>query len=270
MRVDLHLHSTASDGSLSPSALVWAARSGGLHVVALTDHDTIAGVAEAKAAGEGAVDVIAGIEMSTMHDGAELHILGYFVDPSFERLREYSRTAAQRREERMHGMIERLAAIGYSVAWEDIIRSADHDTRSLGRPHLARALVERGHATTMNDAFERFIGDDGPAYLPVRLLSSEDAIALIHAAGGIAVWAHPRMDDVERQLLALVGYRLDGLECFRPRCPPADSLRLEELARVHGLVTTGGSDWHGSWHGRLGDFAVTQDDVADFLERGGI
>jgi 3',5'-nucleoside bisphosphate phosphatase len=270
VRVDLHMHSTASDGSLSPGALVSAARAGGLHVIALTDHDTVDGFAEARAAGAGIIEVIPGIEMSTMHQGGELHILGYFVDTSFKRLRDYAHAAARRRNERMHGMIARLGEIGVTVSYEDVLRGADHDTRSLGRPHLARALIERGHATTMNDAFERFIGDDGPGYLPVRLLSSEDAIALIHAAGGVAIWAHPRLDHVDAAINTLVGFGLDGLECYRPRCLPADSLRLEQLARGRGLLVTGGSDWHGSWHGRLGDFAVTQDEIGEFLERGGI
>jgi 3',5'-nucleoside bisphosphate phosphatase len=270
VRIDLHVHSTASDGSLSPGALAEAARLGRLHVIALTDHDTADGVADAQAAGEGSLHVIPGIEMSTLHGGAELHILGYFIDPTNEQLRAYARSAAYRREERMHAMIERLAGLGIEVTFADVQRGTDRDTRSIGRPHLARALVERGHVPTMSGAFDRYIGDDGPAYLPVQLLSSEDAIHLIHEIGGIAVWAHPRGDTFDRELERLVGYGLDGVECHRPRCIPAESVRLERATRTRRLLVTGGSDWHGTWHGALGDFAVGREEVGEFLERGGI
>jgi 3',5'-nucleoside bisphosphate phosphatase len=270
VRVDLHLHSTASDGSLSPAALVLAAHGGGLHVIALTDHDTSDGVAEARSAGRAGVHVIPAIEMSTMHRGSELHLLGYYIDHTSGRMRSYSQSAASRREERMHGMIERLAGLGISIEFSDVLRGVDADTRTLGRPHLARALVERGHVPTMSEAFERYIGDGGPAYLPVQLLSSEDAIMLVHAAGGLAVWAHPRVDDVERQIDTLREYGIDGIECYRPRCPPAESMKLERVAHERDLLVTGGSDWHGSWHGPLGEFSVGRDEVGEFLERGGI
>jgi 3',5'-nucleoside bisphosphate phosphatase len=270
VRIDLHLHSTASDGSLSPSAVVWAALSGGLHVIALTDHDTTNGIAEAQAAGRGGVHVISAIEMSTMHRNAELHMLGYFVDHRSPLMLDYSAMAARRREERMHGMIERLGSLGIHVAYTDVLQGIDADTRSLGRPHLARALVERGHVTTLGEAFDRYLGDEGPAYLPVQLLSSEDAIALIHEAGGLAVWAHPRIEEVEQDIDALHALGLDGIECHRPRSLPIDSLKLEHTARERGMLVTGGSDWHGTWHGRLGEFSVSREEVGEFLERGGI
>jgi 3',5'-nucleoside bisphosphate phosphatase len=270
MRIDLHVHSTASDGSLSPAAVARAAKAGRLDVIALADHDTAAGFAEASAAATGAVHVIPAIEMSTLHDGGELHILGFFIDPKTSRMLDYAESAGRRRESRMHDMIQRLANIGIAVSFEDVRRSADADTRSIGRPHLARALVERGHAATMSEAFDRFIGDDAPAYMPVQLLSSEDAIALIHDSGGVAVWAHPRPETFDAQLLRLVDMGLDGVECFRPRCPPHEAVRLEAVARELALLVTGGSDWHGPWHGRLGDFAVGRDEVAAFLDRGGI
>jgi 3',5'-nucleoside bisphosphate phosphatase len=270
MRVDLHMHSTASDGSLSPGAVADAARAGGLDVIALADHDTASGVAEAQAAAVGAVHVIPAIEMSTLHNGSELHILGYFIDPRAPRLLEYAGSAGTRREERMRGMIALLGSIGVAVDYGDVLRGADTRTRSIGRPHLARALVERGHVSTMSEAFDRYIGDGGPAYMPVRLLSSEDAIALIHEVGGVAIWAHPRPDAFDAELHRLVGYGLDGVECFRPRCPPAEAMRLDAVSREFGLLVTGGSDWHGAWHGRLGDFAVGRDEVGAFLDRGGI
>jgi 3',5'-nucleoside bisphosphate phosphatase len=270
MRVDLHMHSTASDGSLSPRAVAEAAKAGGLDVIALADHDTASGIHEATAAGAGTVHVIPAIELSTLHEGAELHMLGYYIDPRAPALLDYARIAGSRREDRMREMIDRLGAVGIAVTYEDVLRGADADTRSIGRPHLARALVERGHATTMNESFERFIGDGAPGYVPVRMLSAEDAIRLVHDVGGVAVWAHPRPDAFDNHLYRLVDYGMDGVECFRPRCPPAEAMRLDSVARDMGLLVTGGSDWHGPWHGRLGDFAVGRDEVAAFLDRGGI
>lgn len=270
MLVDLHLHSTTSDGSLSPGALVSAARAGGLHVISLTDHDTVAGVAEARAAGAGSIEVIPGVEISSTHDSAELHILGYFIDALHPGMVAYSTEAASRRTERVRGMIERLRGMGIIVPFDEVVAVAGPQARALGRPHLARALVQRGHAHSFADAFDRFIGDSAPAFLPTNLLAERDAIALIHEAGGVAVWAHPRPDAFERSIQQLVDWGLDGVECFRPRCPPEESLHLEGTCRTLGLLVTGGSDWHGTWHGRLGSFSVGREEVGAFLERGGI
>ncbi len=270
LRIDLHLHSTASDGSLSPTDLVKAAGAGGLHVIALADHDTTAGYAEAAVAAEGILHVIPALEMSTMHEGSEVHVLGYFVDPADPTLMRYSDNAAEARRARMLGMLDRLASLGISVPFGDVEEVAGPEVRSMGRPHLAKALVQRGYASTFADAFDRYIGDSGPAYLPNALLTACGAIELIHEAGGLAVWAHPRADMFERDIRRFVTWGLDGVECYRPRCDPTESLRLETVTRELGLFVTGGSDWHGPWHGRLGAFAVTQEDVATFLERGGI
>ena len=270
MRIDLHLHSTASDGSLSPSALVCAARTGGLHIIALTDHDTAAGVPEACQAGVGSIHVISGIEVSTTHVCGDVHVLGYFIDPAHARLVAYMREAEDRRRERMRSMLGRLDDMGVRVPFEDVLAAAGPSARTLGRPHLARALISRGYAQTHAEAFDRYIGDHGPAYAPVDLVDPREAIGLIHESGGLAVWAHPRLDIFEAEIGKFVAWGLDGIECYRPRCDAADSLRLEKHARAHGLLVTGGSDWHGSWHGRLGAFSVGTDEVGAFLERGGI
>lgn len=270
MRIDLHLHSTASDGSLSPSALVREARAGGLHVISLTDHDTSSGVAEAASAAEGSLHVIPGIEVSTVHEGGELHMLGYFIDPLHPELMRFAALAFEGRRERMRGMLQRLETLGVFVRFGDVEAAAGPDARSMGRPHLARALMQRGYVSSFADAFDRYIGDAGPAYLPTDLVSTCRAIEMIHAAGGLAVWAHPRAEIFERDIRRFVSWGIDGVECFRPRCDAVDSLRLENTARELGLLMTGGSDWHGPWHGRLGTFAVTAEDVGAFLERGGI
>lgn len=269
MRIDLHLHSTTSDGSLAPAALIAAARAGGLHVVALTDHDTIFGCADALAAAEDEVHVIPGIEISSSLD-TEVHILGYFIDPAHERLVAYAREAATYRRERMRGMISRLDALGVRIGYDEVLAVAGAEPESLGRPHLARALAQHGHVQSPSEAFDRYIGNEGPAFLPAQLLAPAAAIALIHEAGGLAAWAHPRADAFERDLPRLQAWGLDGVECFRPRVPHADALRMEARALSLGLVVTGGSDWHGIWQGKLGDFSVSRDEVGAFLDRGGI
>lgn len=270
LRIDLHLHSTASDGALAPDALVHAAAAGGLDVIAITDHDTTGGVAAARAVQFTRVHVIPGIEVSTSLDGNEVHILGYFIDPQHPSVVDYSRRAASWRRERMRQMIRLLDGIGVRIAYDDVLAVAGVSAESLGRPHLARALLERGYVQSHAEAFDRYIGNDAPAFLPAQLLDPAGAIALIHEAGGVAVWAHPRPDRFEPDLPRLVEVGLEGVECFRPRVAPSDALRMERVARDAGLLVTGGSDWHGEWHGPLGDYAVTRDEVGAFLDRGGI
>jgi 3',5'-nucleoside bisphosphate phosphatase len=270
LRIDLHIHSSASDGSLSPAAVVNAARAGGLHVIALCDHDTIGGVLPAQAAAQGTVHVIPALELSTYHEGAELHMLGYYVDPLNPTLVAFGERASNRRETRMRDMLERLAGLGLHVGYEEVLAAAGPRPDSIGRPHLARAMLQRGYVSTIPDAFDRFIGDDGPAFVATRLINPAEAIALIHAAGGVAVWAHPRTDAFTAELPRMIEWGLDGVECYRPRNSGAEIQHLEGTAQHHGLLVTGGSDWHGEWHGPLGSWAVDREEIAAFLEVGGI
>jgi 3',5'-nucleoside bisphosphate phosphatase len=269
MRVDLHLHSTASDGSLSPSALVQSARVGGLHVIALTDHDTVAGVAEARASGFGHIHVIPGIEISTTTDNYELHMLGYYIDAESEVLRSHEHDAINRRRDRMVAIIDALRGDGVRVEYADVAAAAGN-ARIMARPHLARVLVQRGYATSVSEAFDRWIGNASPAFRPIDLLTPEDAIERIHEAGGLAVWAHPEAESFQHDIRRFANAGLDGVECFRPRCSPDESLALERTSHEHGLLVTGGSDWHGPWSGRLGTFSLGRDEIGPFLERGGI
>lgn len=270
MRIDLHIHSTASDGSLKPAAVVEAARAGRLDIIAIADHDTVAGVAQAQAAAVGSVHVIPAVELSTWHEGAEYHILGYFVDIRNDVLLGHSRRASGAREHRMRDMIDRLSRIGVSVNYEDVLAAAGTRPESLGRPHLARALVNRGHVSSVGDAFDRYIGDQGPGFVPSALISPFEAIDLIHVAGGRAVWAHPRADLFAPMLPVFQARGLDGVECYRPRLTHGETERIRTTAEGAGLFVTGGSDWHGEWQGQLGDFAIERDDVSRFLEVGGI
>jgi len=269
MRIDLHLHSTASDGSLSPSALVWAAGAGGLHVIALTDHDTVAGYAEACAAGLGSVHVVPGIEISTTYERRELHILGYYLDPTHPVLATHEGEAIERRRERMLSMLDALRPEGIRVGFEDV-QAAAAGARIVARPHLARVLVERGHAHSISEAFERWIGDACAAYRPVDLISPAGAVDRIHEAGGIAVWAHPDIDLFRRDIRRFINWGLDGVECYRPRGSAEESLDLERATSQHRLFVTGGSDWHGPWNGRLGAWSLGREEIGPVLERGGI
>jgi 3',5'-nucleoside bisphosphate phosphatase len=269
-RIDLHLHTTASDGGLAPRELVQAARAGRLDIIAVADHDTTAGVpdavAEAGAAGD--VRVVPALEVSSTMAGQDLHVLGYFIDVGHPALERYAATAAGRRRERLLQMAERLRGLGLPVGDEDVA-TAIAATGSPGRPHLARILVERGWVRSHGEAFERYLGDGGPAFIPVELLTPGEAIALIRDAGGVAVWAHPPPAALERELPRMVSWGLGGLECFRPRALPEERSRLLAAARAHGLVASGGSDWHGVWQGALGDFAVGEADVKALLAFGG-
>lgn len=269
MRIDLHIHSTASDGALAPEAVVEAAIAGRLDVIAIADHDTVAGVVPASAAAAGRLEVISAIELSATHDGREYHILGYYIDPFSPALAEFTRAAVRRRQDRMAGMVERLGRLGVSVPFDDVLAQAG-EAANVGRPHLARVLLQHGHVRTFAEAFTRFIGDGGPAFVPVELLRPEDAVALVHAAGGLAVWAHPAVDALADGLDRLVRAGLDGIECYRPRTPPTEVERIRALARERGRFLTGGSDWHGEWQGPLGDFAVGEEAVPEILERGRI
>lgn len=270
MHVDLHLHSNASDGALAPAAVVDAARAGGLDIIALADHDTVAGVAEARAAAAGRVELIPAIELSTTLTGRDLHILGYCVDVRDPALLAYTEKAHARRAERMRGMLALLAEAGVTVGYAAVVAAAGNDEAHVGRAHLARVLVERGHVRSFGEAFERWIGDTGPCFLPLALLTPAGAIELLHGAGGQAVWAHPPADLLPDTLDVLAGWGLDGVECLRPRNTAREEAGLVNACRERGLLVTGGSDWHGDWHGRLGEFFVTEDDVAGLLERAGM
>ena len=270
MKVDLHLHTTASDGSLSPSAVAWAARAGGLDVIAITDHDTCAGVAEAAAALPDAMHVIAGIELSTTLDGCELHILGYFIDHTNAELLAHAEQAVVARRIRVERMLDLLRTYSIHVTLAEVLESAEGSTRVLGRPHVARALQKKGYVQTPAEAFDRFLGDAGPCFLPTELLDPAAAIAMIKQAGGVALWAHPRADQLERELSRFLEWGIDGLECFRPRATSDDIATIQRHAANGNLLVSGGSDWHGTWHGRLGDFYVESADIARLLEVGGI
>jgi predicted metal-dependent phosphoesterase TrpH len=246
VRIDLHTHSTASDGLYAPATLVRLARDQGLDLIALTDHDSTEGVAEALAAGERVgLTVLPGIEVNTdLPRGGEAHVLGYFVDrdqPVFQQTLTTLRDARERRGERM---VERLRAQGLDVAWERVRALAGG---AVGRPHVAQALIEQGYASSVSDAFERWLGRGRPGYVARMKLSPEDAVRFIRSASGVPVLAHPAaILELEQAVVpGLVVAGLLGLECYYGEYDDATVRRLADLAAAHDLIATGGSDYHG-------------------------
>lgn len=271
MKVDLHLHTWVSDGDVSPTEVTRLAISAGLDVIAITDHDTAAGVGEAMAAAAGVpLTVIPGIEISTMWESHELHILGYWIDPKSESILRHQTQAVRRRTIRMEAMVDRLQRLGIDVTMADVELAAGPTVQTLGRPHLARALHAGGHTRYYGEAFVRFIGDDGPAYVAEGFPLPQEAIESIHAAGGVAVWAHPSPAWFLEGLDLLTEWGIDGIECFRPGMEELNLQNFEREARARSLFPTGGSDWHGPQRSNLGDFSLHGTRIGELLAIGGV
>src|SRR5579883_89202 len=244
-RLDLHLHTTVSDGHLPPRELVRRAHANGVRTLAVTDHDNTDGLAEARAEADAlGLTLIPGIELSTDLGPIGVHVLGYFVryeDPAFQ-----ARLLPMRddRLNRAYGMVARLGELGYPISIDRVLEIAGEG--SVGRPHVAQALLEAGHVNSIAEVFDRFIADHGPAYVERMKLTPQDAIALIHAHGGVASVAHPYdAPDVDALVAELAAAGLDGIETYYQGYGPERVEHLLALARRYGLVPTGGSDYHG-------------------------
>ncbi|WP_189190175.1 PHP domain-containing protein [Streptomyces albiflavescens] len=250
MRIDLHTHSTASDGTDTPAELVRNAAAAGLDVVALTDHDTTRGYAEAIAALPEGLTLVTGAELSCRIDGISMHMLAYLFDPEERALLAERELVRDDRVPRAQGMIAKLRELGVPITWEQVARIAGHG--SVGRPHVASALVELGVVDSVSDAFtEEWLADGGRAYVPKHETDPFEAIRLIKGAGGVAVFAHPaaakRGRTVPESVIAeLTTAGLDGIEVDHMDHEPETRARLRGLATELGLLTTGSSDYHGS------------------------
>ncbi len=245
-RGDFHTHSTCSDGLRSPGELVDLAASRGVRVMALTDHDTLDGLAEAEAAAarHPGFTLVPGVELSCDVPGTEVHILGYFIDRERRELREQLHQFRQGRIDRAQRIIDALERLGAPIEWSRVQELAGE--ASVGRPHIAHALLEAGHIETFDEAFERFIGRNGPAYAERAKLAPAEAIAMIGESGGLAVFAHPSFtDDYPRVAAELAAAGAFGLEAYYQGYEPDLVAGLAALAERLGLFALGGSDYHG-------------------------
>jgi len=245
-QVDLHLHSSASDGRLSPAELVAEAARRGLEVIALTDHDTVDGIAPALAAAEDfpGLMVIPGVELSTEVDAGEVHVLGYFIDYDDVALNRRLIRMRNSRADRAQAMISRLEALGVDISWEHVQKIADGG--SVGRPHLAQAMLEQGYVPSIREAFNGYLARGRPAYVGRQKLTPEAAVELIRQSDGLAVLAHPfTVADPEPLVIKLKAAGLAGLEAYYKDYDPDTQRQLLEIADRHGLLVTGGSDYHG-------------------------
>jgi 3',5'-nucleoside bisphosphate phosphatase len=264
-RAEIHSHSTASDGAYAPAEVARRCHEAGVELWALTDHDNCYGCAEAaRAARSLGITFIPGIELSAYHTRS-VHVLGYGVVPDADALEDYARRRVKSRVERMHKMIERLDGLGVQVSIEQVRDCADSEV--LGRPHLARALLADGAVDTMEEAFDRYLANGGPAHVATKWPTVDDAIALIHRVGGIAVLAHPGQYGLDEAIPGWVEAGLDGVEVIHPRHGAGDRSRYEEIAASHGLLKTASSDFHGDRHGsKLGEVEFPADWLDAFLD----
>lgn len=252
--IDLHTHSTFSDGTDTPAALVAQARARGLTAVALTDHDTVEGIPELLRAGrEQGLTVVPGVELSVdaaVAPGGHLHMLGLLIDPQCRELQATLAELAAERERRGERIVEKLRGLGIAVTAEEL--RAEAGEGAVGRPHVARLLMRKGHAASIQDAFDRYLGRGKPAYADKQKLNEAEAINLIHRAGGLAILAHahlmkyPDYPAAEAKVLALLELGLDGFEVYYPGMPGEYTRGLLALARTHNLAVSGGSDYHGA------------------------
>jgi hypothetical protein len=242
--IDLHLHTTASDGTDTPAELVRACRGAGITTMAVTDHDTVAALADSAAeAGSAGIAFVAGIEITAAWQRRDVHMLGYFIDPSSAALGAFLRAQVDDRLRRARAVGDRLAALGAPIDIEALI--ARLNGQPLLRPHIAAALVEAGHVADGVEAFDRYIGEGRPAYVGRRGATPADVVRTIRDAGGLSSMAHPGVTRADELIPALADAGLDAIEAYHTDHAPADTARYLALARQLGLAVTGGSDFHG-------------------------
>ena len=254
--LELHCHTTCSDGRLTPSELVDFAVQQGVKALAITDHDTMAGWDEAIATATPlSLEIVPGLELSTVHNGRSLHVLGFYPDE--QKLQAPLQVRVEGRKRRARKMAEKLAELGYPIELPDMSGSM-----APGRPHIASALKKAGHVNSHEEAFERFLKDDGPAYVPYEKFTVQEGIQLLLSCGAVPVWAHPyifRGGSVETVLPELLEAGLMGLEVYHPTHSPSNVRKLEEYCQKYGLLMTGGSDYHGPKKEKRADFRDLND-----------
>jgi predicted metal-dependent phosphoesterase TrpH len=265
-RVDLHLHTTFIDGTYTPNQIVDLARRSGLSAIAITDHDTVGGIAPTRQAAGTSLDVISGVEITAEYRGKELHLLGYFFDPENSALSVALNRLRSERADRFHEMIERLRALGVPIETEAVARLGA--ATSLGRRNLAELLVQTKKAATVREAFQRWLGDRGRVAVPKARLPVAEAIALVRNAGGVASWAHPVYDCTKEALVELKHLGLGAVEVEYPTLRPSRRKELRHWASELSLAVTGGSDCHGpnEPHRSVGACTISHDELQRLRE----
>lgn len=245
--IDLHLHTTASDGRCTPHELVGRAFRAGVTVMAVTDHDTVAAIPDAQSAAKACgIEVITGIEITAIESGRDIHLLGYFIDPGDTDLAAFLATQRTQRMARVEELGARLAELGMPIDLESVLTQArEQPARSVGRPQVARAMVAAGYVADTREAFDRWLATGRPAFVPRRGAPPDQVINLVHRAGGLASLAHPGQTDVDSHIPAYVGAGLDAIEVYHPDHDTDAVERYRNVASRLKLLATGGSDFHG-------------------------
>lgn len=266
---DLHTHTYHSDGTRSPKEVVDVARASGLSILSISDHDHLAAYFEIrKYADEQGVTLIPGIELSCAFEGVDVHVLAYAFDATDERIEERLRGFRQARQRRGHRMVERLRSLGYAISIDRVEQLAGGG--SLGRPHVARALVEAGHVASVSDAFDKLLGNGKPAYVEKERFGISEAVSLIRSAGGVTSVAHPTLyPDHQRLVPRLLDAGIDAVEVLHPNVDDGNRERYTNLVRFRGKFATGGSDDHGKVKTTetLGTIRVPETMIQPLLDR---
>lgn len=244
MPADLHIHSNFSDGLLSPEEIVRKARDEGLTVISITDHDIVDGIDSATAEGKKmGIKVIPGIEFTTDLPGTEIHILGYYIDHKAHWLQELLSRIRDDRKNRIYKIVDKLKKIGVDISAEEILKLAEKG--SAGRPHVARVLLDKGLVKSVQEAFNKYLSNDAPAYVPHFRLTPAEAVQTIKKAGGIPVYAHPAVSNKDEIIPELMVNGLAGIEVYYSKHSDYQIRHYKALAEKYGLLMTGGSDYHG-------------------------
>ena len=256
--IDLHMHTLCSDGRCTPEDLVQRAWDKGIRTMSVTDHDTMAGVERARRAADAlGMTVVPGIEITSVHRGKDVHVLAYFLPESAPGLQEMLSGQRKQRVERAAEIGSRLAKLGVPIDVQALVETASAPGgKAIARPQIAQALIAAGHVATVAEAFEKFLGEESPAYVPHRGAAPADVVALVTAGGGVASLAHPGYRPQDEIIAGLIEAGLEAIEAFHS-CHDAEmEARYLALAREHGLLVTGGSDYHGEGTRRAEFFGV--------------
>lgn len=250
--IDLHLHSTCSDGRSSPAVLVDEAAAAGIRIMAITDHDTVAGAHDVQTAAQAAgLRCIVGIEITAVYESRDVHMLGYFVDPGDRDLLHFLETQRADRVARVHAICSRLEAIGLPIDVDRVLAASAGTGKAVGRPAIARAMVEAGHVPDIAAAFDRFLADGQAAFVPRGGPSPADVVDRIGRAGGVASIAHPGKLRKDEIIAPLVRSGMTAIEAYHPDHSEDDTRRYLDMAHELGALVTGGSDYHGTGSGRV-------------------